>query len=165
MAARDPEHLGRAVVDTIDSHREKLTFFYSNVYSENLFWDQALELFGRAFPGPEIEWFRGVSARGEYCLSTGVQNIIVSLNLVDHLWNMNFLGHAGMESFQHDTIYFLYHFRGALWQDVFSELTGLGPQMEELIVANLGVGDAVLTERLFAELRGREVYAGSGATA
>jgi L-glutamine-phosphate cytidylyltransferase len=165
VAARDPEHLGRAVVSSIDSHREKLTFFYSNVYSENLFWDKALELFGRAFPGPEIEWFKGASARGEYCLSTGVQNIVVSLNLVDHLWNMNFLGHAGMESFQHDTIYFLYHFRGALWQEVFSELTGLGPQMEELIVANLGVGDAVLTERLLAERRGREMYAASGATA
>jgi choline kinase len=164
VAARDPEHLGREVVDTIDSHRQKLTFFYSNVYSENLFWEKALELFARSFPGAAIDWFRGASARGEYCLSTGVQNIVVSLNLIDHLWNMNLLGQAGMESFQHDTIYFLYHFRGALWQELFSELTGLGAQMEELIVENLGVGDATLTERLLPRVRDRHIYAASGAS-
>jgi hypothetical protein len=163
VAKRDPEGLGRAVVDTIDSHREKLTFFYSNVYSENLFWERALALFGEAFPGREIDWFRAASARGEYCLSTGVQNIVVSLNLVDHLWNMNFLGHAGMESFQHDAIYFLYHFRGALWQEVFSRLTkAAGTDMERLIVENLGVGDATLTERLLGDLRQRPAYAESG---
>jgi choline kinase len=163
VAARDPERLGRAVVDTIDSHREKLTFFYSNVYSENLFWERALDLFARAFPGPEVEWFRGASARGEYCLSSGIQNIVVSLNVVDHLWNMNFLGQAGMESFQHDTIYYLYHFRGALWQEVFSELTNTAAaDMEAVIVENLGVGDATLTERLLAELREPSPYAASG---
>jgi choline kinase len=163
VAARDPEGLGRAVVESIDSHREKLTFFYSNVYSENLFWERALALFAEAFPGAEIDWFRAASARGEYCLSTGVQNIIVSLNVVDHLWNMNFLGHAGMESFQHDTIYFLYHFRGALWQEVFSTLTRTaGADMEKLIVENLGVGDATLTERLLANLRERPAFAASG---
>jgi hypothetical protein len=77
---------------------------------------------------------------------------------------MNLLGQAGMESFQHDTIYFLYHFRGALWQELFSELTGLGAQMEELIVENLGVGDATLTERLLPRVRDRHIYAGSGAS-
>jgi choline kinase len=163
VAERDPEALGRAVVDTIDTHREKLTFFYSNVYSENLFWERALELFANACPGASIEWFRRATARGEYCLSTGVQNIVVSLNLIDHLWNMNFLGQAGMESFQHDTIYYLYHFRGALWQEVFSEITGLGPTMEDLIVENLGVGDSRLTERLLSEVRARHSYAASGA--
>jgi choline kinase len=161
-ASRDPEGLGREVVNTIESHREKLTFFYSNVYSENLFWERALELFARAFPGPAIDWFRGASARGEYCRSTGVQNIVVSLNLVDHLWNMNLLGNAGMEAFQHDTIYFLYHFRGALWQEIFSELTGLGSTMEELIVENMGVGDAVLTDRVLAGFRAKPAYATSG---
>jgi choline kinase len=161
-SACDPDGLGREVVNTIETHREKLTFFYSNVYSENLFWDRALELFARAFPGPAIDWFRGASGRGEYCLSTGVQNIVVSLNLVDHLWNMNFLGHAGLEAFQHDTIYFLYHFRGALWQEVFSELTGLGAEMEELIVENLGVGDSVLTERVLSRVRDRPAFAASG---
>ena len=164
VAGRDPDRLGRAVVDTIDSHREKLTFFYSNVYSENLFWERGLELFARVFPGPEIEWFRTASARGEYCLSSGIQNIVVSLNVVDHLWNMNFLGHAGMESFQHDTIYFLYHFRGALWQEVFSELTKTsGTDMENLIIENLGVGDSTLTERRLSELREPSAYAVSGA--
>jgi hypothetical protein len=161
-AARDPERLGREVVNTIESHREKLTFFYSNVYSENLFWEKALDLFARAFPGRAVDWFRAVSARGEYCRSTGVQNIVVSLNLVDHLWNMNLLGNAGMDSFQHDTIYFLYHFRGALWQEIFNELTGLGSTMEELIVENMGVGDAVLTDRVLAGFRAKPAYAASG---
>jgi hypothetical protein len=159
VVERDPGGLGREVVNTIDSHREKLTFFYSNVYSENLFWQQAIELFARAFPGPAIQWFTSTSARGEYCVSTGIQNIVVSLNLVDHLWNMNFLSHAGMESFQHDAIYFLYHFRGALWQEVFSELTGLGPEMEQLIVEHLGLGDSRLTQRLLSERPVRPAYA------
>ena len=162
-ATRDPAGLGREVVNTIESHREKLTFFYSNVYSENLFWEKGLELFARAFPSPAIAWFRNASARGEYCRSTGVQNIVVSLNVIDHLWNMNLLGHAGMEAFQHDTIYFLYHFRGALWQEIFSELTGLGPTMEDLIVENMGVGDSVLTDRVLARMRTPPVYAESGA--
>jgi choline kinase len=153
VAVRDPEALGREVVNTIDSHREKLTFFYSNVYSENLFWQQAVDLFARTFPGTGIDWFTKTSSRGEYCVSTGVQNIVVSLNLVDHLWNMNFLGHAGMDNFQHDAIYFLYHFRGALWQEVFNELTGLEPTMEDLIVEYMGLGDTMLTERLLAERR------------
>jgi choline kinase len=162
-AERDADHLGREVVNSIESHREKLTFFYSNVYSENLFWDRAIELFARAFPSPAIEWFRDSSARGEYCRSTGVQNIVVSLNVVDHLWNMNLLGNAGMEAFQHDTIYFLYHFRGALWQEIFSELTGLGDTMEDLIVENMSVGDAILTDRVLARFRAKPAYAGSGA--
>ncbi len=163
MAQHDPEGLGREVVNTIESHREKLTFFYSNVYSENLFWERAIELFARAFPSPAIEWFRKSSARGEDRRSTGVQNIIVSLNVVDHLWNMNLLGHAGMDAFQHDTIYFLYHFRGALWQEIFSELTGLGPTMEDVIIENMGVGDAVLTDRVLARFRTKPAYAGLGA--
>jgi hypothetical protein len=164
-AQRDPDGLGREVVNTIESHREKLTFFYSNVYSENLFWEKALELFARAFPSPAISWFRKSSARGEYCRSMGVQNIVVSLNVIDHLWNMNLLGHAGMDAFQHDTIYFLYHFRGALWQELFSELTGLGPTMEDLIVENMGVGDAILTDRLLARVRTQPAYVESGARA
>ena len=39
--------LGEEIVDSIYSHTQKLTFFYSNVYSENLFWDRALEVFAR----------------------------------------------------------------------------------------------------------------------
>jgi hypothetical protein len=156
IAERDPERLGRAVLDSIDSAREKLTFFYSNVYSENLFWERAIALFAESFPGPEIEWFRAASARGEYCVSTGVQNIVVSLNLVDHMWNMNFLGQAGMESFQHDAIYFLYHFRGALWQEIVSELTGAGDRMEEIIVEHLGLGDSTLTVSMLSALRARQ---------
>ena len=163
VADRDPAGLGREVVNTIESHHEKLTFFYSNVYSENLFWRHAVELFARTFPGAGIEWFTSTIGRGEYCVSTGVQNIVVSLNLADHLWNMNFLGHAGMDSFQHDAIYFLYHFRGALWQEIFNELTGLGPTMEDLIVEYMGVGDTILTERLLSQRRGPVLSMASGA--
>jgi hypothetical protein len=123
------------------------------VYSENLFWRQALDLFARTFPETRARWLCDVAARGEYCLSAGVQNRIVSLNAVDHLWNMNFLGDVGIDAFEHDAIYFLYHFRGALWQEVFSALTGIGAGMEDLIIDNLSVGDATLTREVFASLR------------
>jgi len=153
VAGKAGDTVGREVVNTINTHREKLTFFYSNLYSENLFWDRALDLFAEVFPGQEIEWFRRTRARGEYCLSTGVQNIVVSLNLIDHLWNLNFLSHASLEAFQHDTIYFLYHFRGALWQEVVTEIAGLGAERESIIVEHLGLGDAALTRRLLEPVR------------
>jgi len=141
---------GEEIVNSIDSHRQKLTFFYSNVYSENLFWDRALEVFAAAFPSEEMRFFASTSACGEYVPSSGAQDVIVSLNAVDHIWNLNFLGHGvGVDTFQHDTIYFLYHFRGALWQAIVNELTGLDRrEMEDVIVRHLGVGDARLTNRL-----------------
>jgi choline kinase len=147
--------LGQEIVNSIYSHTRKLTFFYSNVYSENLFWDRALDVFARAFDSDEVRFFSGCRECGEYVPSSGAQDVIVSLNIVDHVWNLNFLGHGvGVDTFQHDTIYFLYHFRGALWQAIVNALTGLGPaEMEELIVQHLGIGDAALTGRLLTAAR------------
>jgi len=154
-ASRDGARLGQEIVDSIYSHTRKLTFFYSNVYSENLFWDRAVEVFAGAFDSPEVRFFAGCTECGEYVPSAGAQDVIVSLNLVDHIWNLNFLGHGvGVDTFQHDTIYFLYHFRGALWQLIVNELTGLGRrEMEDLIVQHMGIGDAALTRRLLTAAR------------
>ena len=49
VAARGESKLGEHVVGSIYSHTSKLTFFYSNVYSENLFWERALHVFADAF--------------------------------------------------------------------------------------------------------------------
>jgi L-glutamine-phosphate cytidylyltransferase len=146
---------GEEIVNSIYSHRQKLTFFYSNVYSENLFWERALEVFATAFQSEAMRFFASATACGEYVPSSGAQDVIVSLNVVDHIWNLNFLGHGvGVDTFQHDTIYFLYHFRGALWQAIVNELTGLDRrEMEDLIVRHLGVGDARLTTRLLTAPR------------
>ncbi len=150
VARADGRPLGEEIVDSIYSHTQKLTFFYSNVYSENLFWDRALEVFARAFDSDDLRFFTDCADCGEYVPSSGAEDAIVSLNLIDHIWNLNFLGHGvGVDTFQHDTIYFLYHFRGALWQRIVNELTGIDrPRMEELIVRHLGIGDAALTGRL-----------------
>jgi hypothetical protein len=152
VALRGGRALGQEIVDSIYSHTQKLTFFYSNVYSENLFWDRALEVFARAFDNDDVRFFTGCSDCGEYVPSTGAQDAIVSLNLVDHIWNLNFLGHGvGVDTFQHDAIYFLYHFRGALWQRIVNELTGMdSQQMEDVIVRHLGIGDDALTRRLLS---------------
>jgi choline kinase len=150
VASADGRPLGEEIVDSIYSHTQKLTFFYSNVYSENLFWERALDVFARAFDSDDVRFFNGCSGCGEYVPSAGAEDAVVSLNLIDHIWNLNFLGHGvGVDTFQHDTIYFLYHFRGALWQRIVNELTGLDqPEMEHLIVRHLGIGDAALTGRL-----------------
>jgi len=147
--------LGEEVVASIYSHTTKLTFFYSNVYSENLFWDRALRVFADAFGGSGVGLLAELSDCGEYVPSSGVQDAIVSLNMVDHIWNLNFLGHGvGVDTFEHDTIYFLYHFRGALWQAMVNELTGIeSEEMQSLIVSNLGTGDTALTDRLLAARR------------
>jgi choline kinase len=146
---------GEEIVDSIYSHRQKLTFFYSNVYSENLFWDRALAVFASAFPCAEVQFFASTIGCGEYVPTSGAEDVVVSLNLVDHVWNLNLLGHGvGVDIFQHDTIYFLYHFRGALWQAIVNELTGIERQeMENLIVGHLGIGDAKLTSRLLTASR------------
>jgi L-glutamine-phosphate cytidylyltransferase len=150
VARADGRPLGEEIVDSIYSHTQKLTFFYSNVYSENLFWDRALEVFAGAFDSDDVRFFSGCADCGEYVPSSGAEDAVVSLNLIDHIWNLNFLGHGvGVDTFQHDTIYFLYHFRGALWQRIVNELTGIDRgRMEELIVRHLGIGDAALTGRL-----------------
>lgn len=147
--------LGEAVVASIYSHTSKLTFFYSNVYSENLFWDRALRVFGEAYDSEAFRLLAGLSGCGEYASSPGGQDVVVSLNLVDHIWNLNFLGHGvGVDTFEHDTIYFLYHFRGALWQVLVNALTGIGSEeMEALIVSNMGRGDTELTRQLLAAHR------------
>lgn len=152
VAQTGPERLGRAIVASIYSHTSKLTFFYSNVYSENLFWDRALRIFADAFDSEDIRLLSALVDCGEYVPSSGAQDVIVSLNLIDHIWNLNFLGHGvGVDSFQHDTIYFLYHFRGALWQTIVSELAAMRPDdMQALIVSNLGTGDTELTRQLLA---------------
>jgi L-glutamine-phosphate cytidylyltransferase len=150
VARGDGRPLGQEIVDSIYSHTQKLTFFYSNVYSENLFWDRALDVFSNAFGSDDVRFFASCADCGEYVPSSGAEDAVVSLNLIDHIWNLNFLGHGvGVDTFQHDTIYFLYHFRGALWQRIVDELTGIDRHgMEELIVRHLGIGDAALTGRL-----------------
>jgi L-glutamine-phosphate cytidylyltransferase len=155
VAEAVPLQLGEEIVRSIYSHTSKLTFFYSNVYSENLFWDRALRVFTEAFGSSDVEFFAGCADCGEYVPSSGAQDAIVSLNLIDHIWNLNFLGHGvGVDTFQHDTIYFLYHFRGALWQRIVNELTALGDEeMEALIVSHLGTGDTALTSQLLMSRR------------
>jgi len=158
-AAEHGDGLGQDVVDSIYSHAQKLTFFYSNVYSENLFWERALDVFGRAFGSDAVRFFTSCAACGEYVSSSGAQDAIVSLNLIDHVWNLNFLGHGvGVDTFQHDTIYFLYHFRGALWQAIVDAVTGLSrAEMDDLIVRHLATGDTALTSRLLAAPRAQLV--------
>jgi L-glutamine-phosphate cytidylyltransferase len=154
-ARADAERLGEQVVASIYSHTSKLTFFYSNVYSENLFWDRALRVFSDSFGSEDLELLARLVNCGEYVPSSGAQDVIVSLNIIDHVWNLNFLGHGvGVDTFEHDTIYFLYHFRGALWQAIVNELTGVTPaEMEALIVSNLATGDTSLTGQLLAARR------------
>jgi hypothetical protein len=155
VAQADSRRLGQEIVASIYSHTNKLTFFYSNVYSENLFWNHALRVFAASFNNADVKLLSSLVDCGEYVPSPGAQDAIVSLNLIDHIWNLNFLGHGvGIDTFEHDTIYFLYHFRGALWQAIVNALTAIrSDDMQALIVSSLGIGDTALTSQLLAARR------------
>lgn len=152
-AAVDPAGLGRHVARTIDSREARLTFFYTNVYAGNLYWDNAIRTFAGLFPSDEASWFSDASARGEFCESAAVQPVVAALNLIDQLWNLNFLGAGGIGAGGSDGMSFLYHFRGALWQEAIGAVTGLGDRLEPFVVDSLGDGDLTMTQRLLGNLR------------
>ncbi|MFY9457485.1 MAG: hypothetical protein WAP23_00955 [Candidatus Spechtbacterales bacterium] len=143
IASKNPDALGREVVKSITSHKDKFPFFHPNAYSENLFWKKAMELFHSAYPIEDARIFMNTLRCGEYIGSPNAVKGIVSLNMVDHIWNINLSGRAQPINS------FMYHFREALWQDIFKDLAGFSEkEMDNMIIQNLGLGDMGLTKKI-----------------
>ena len=149
----DSDIVGKKVVDSFTDPADRLPFFYSNAYSENLFWKKALVLFNNAFSIEDAKFFSDTTGCGEYSDSNYTKSSIISLNIIDHIWDINFSDQIEtMNSFEHDKNSFLYHFRQALWQEIFRDIIGLSEEkMDNVIIQNLGLGDTSFTKKIISE--------------
>jgi hypothetical protein len=146
IASEYPSELGLRVSRAITTNTEQLAHFRPNVYSEHVFWDEAMELFTRTFSSPEISFFADAFYTGDE-LTSGSPSI-ASLNVIDVLWNVNLLDrHGSKEYFGQELSPFLYHFRDAIWYDILRELAGYSPaDMRDFVMNSLDMGDLGLTK-------------------
>ena len=146
----DRAHLGERLKSVIRSHAQKFDFFHPNAYSEHLFWERATELMSASFPHiAELQFFADTVDCGGY-LAGAENGEIVSLNLIDHLWNVN-LAHqkSTSEYFGEKRASFLYHFREGLWYDIFRNLLGFTKEeMRQKVIRALHLGDRPFTSRM-----------------
>lgn len=143
VARKHPEKFGAHLKSIIRSHAQKFEFFHPNTYSEHLFWERATDLMVASFPDiEELQFFQDTIDCGGY-----VDDAIVSLNLIDHIWNVNLAGQAATKTYFGDAhVSFLYHFREGLWYDLFRLLLGLTrEEMREATVQSLHQGDKPFT--------------------
>jgi L-glutamine-phosphate cytidylyltransferase len=150
VSENNPDTLGKEVVNSFTDPADRLPLFYSNSYSENLFWKKAIELFNKTFLIEEAKYFSDSIGCGEYSNSEKPNDTIISLNIIDQLWDINFSGQSEIiKSFKYEDISFLYHFRQALWQKIFRDIMGLDEEkMDNIIIQNLGLGDVSFTKKV-----------------
>ena len=152
VAEENPEEFGEAVVNSFLRQKEHFPAFALNIFSENLFWKKALELFYVKFPSKESTFFHDTIHLGEYVQSNG-KPILFSLNIVDQVWDANFSGKNSPDAKLFETSLFSYHLRQELWHHIVHKLTKLSEQeLDETIVANLGDSDIALAKKLFKDL-------------
>jgi len=153
IADTHPKSLGKEVVNSITNHADAFSFFHPNAYSENLFWKKAEELFHNSYSIKDAKFFSDSAACSEYASSPRREESVVSLNIVDHIWNSNFSGQDTiMPSSQPNQASFLYHARQALWQNILNDLTGLTEEeMDTVIIQNLGLGDVAFTNKVISD--------------
>lgn len=137
VAEQSPDRLGQAVLDSFTNHDDKFEFFGPNVYSETIYWEEAIKLLAKEFNFPELDFFVGTVYCGEFHESDKGKNL-VSLNIVDHIWDAN-LPHGP----------FLYHFQEAFWKDIFQKIMNLSDgELKKEILENLHMKDLDFTEHI-----------------
>jgi len=151
LVAGRGDDLGKEIMRTIHNQDNKLSFFYSNLYSENLFWGKAMALFYKSFDAPSLSYFKDTASLGGL-LSEKNERSMVSLNLIDQIWNVNLLGIESIaDIFIYDTMHFLYHFRGAMLAELIGKITNKqGGEVEKLIINNLGMDDVSFTAKIIS---------------
>ena len=147
VAHHSPSSMGTRVVNTITTTRERLPQFRPNLYSEHMYWDEAMDVFWRAFGSPETAFFADAFYAGD---RIGDGSCAVSFNAIDVLWNVNLLQlHETRKYFGGDASPFLYHFRDAAWYEVLREAAGHSiSEMRTIIGENLDLGDVALTDKV-----------------
>lgn len=144
--AQYPERIGEYLRKIIKSHTQKFDFFQPNAYSEHFFWERAIDLFVASFPDiEELQFFNSTVDCGGYMGDT-----VVSLNLIDHIWNVNLLGQDATKAYFGDARgSFLYHFREGLWYDLFRLMLRLTKEeMQDTTMHHLHTGDKPFTSKM-----------------
>lgn len=150
MHHTDPAPIAVAM---ITSGAKRLPYFHPNTYSEHMFWEKALVSLAPLFPDTYAPYFLPFIAAGGM-LSTDTE-AVVSLNIVDQLWDKNLGQHDAARRYfgSTHTEHFLYHFREAMW---FSALGALweernpGQDFRTLVLDHLHLGDTPLTEKVLS---------------
>lgn len=149
-AGGTPPLFGERVLASITNTSDMFGYFQPHVYSETLFWRHACRRLITLFPAMEADFFAETLDCGDGT---------ISLNVVDLLWDRN-LSHSvdAAEYFGETRSYFTYHFREALWYEMFRELLGMDHEsFEKAVVAKLDRGDRALTKELIAEVYGDRI--------
>lgn len=142
IAEVSPEKLGKAVVNSFTEHDGKFSFFNPNVYSEAVYWEDAISLLIKEFKFSGLDFFADTIDCGGF-YGDGQDRTAVSLNLADHLWNVNLK----------KTI-FLYHFREDWWKRTLQaavRLTDVDFTAET--VHNLSLRDQEFTDYIINKAR------------
>lgn len=151
-AARALRHLprrtsgpGQYISAIIRSTQRKLPYFSPNTHSEALYWENALAELDAAHPSLGIKEYIPLLTCGGFLDDTDHP---VSLNLIDHLWNVNF-NEKNPGYFKFPTKDFVYHFREALWSEVLRRLRKLtSDEMSHAVFHALDIDDVELTRMM-----------------
>lgn len=146
--------LGARITNVIKGDAHRFPFFSANTYSETIFWERALVQFGKLFPSDAFAFFADTTSCGGHAMHEGdVEGTLVSLNIVDHIWNVSLSGTHETEQYFGSTIPdFLYHFQEVFWYTLFAYLQGWDDQrMEKEVLTQLHVGDIPFTETAFKQ--------------
>ncbi len=140
----DPENVGNRFIDSI-SNNEHLSFFNPHSYSESLYWDKALELFHQKFDFDELNFFSTTAFCGDF-----VDDKIVSFNLIDQIWNINFPYNKKFYCFKtKSTPNFTYHFQEMYWFNIFPKILNISNNdMVLQIIKNEDNGDSLFTKKM-----------------
>jgi|GEM_PF-3902414 len=134
-----PDAIGERFIQSIDNKTEQLGFFNPHSYPESLYWDKALASYGRTTQKPLLRAALTHMASLGWTPTTEQSDAApVSMNIVDHIWDMNF-----QESYpSHNT----YHFREMYWYKLFPALLQIDTNtFEDEVVTNSHLGDKAFT--------------------
>jgi hypothetical protein len=140
----------RLLAQVISTREDKFPFFHPNCYTEHLYWKHALESFTLYTKDHlDVSFFAHTLSCGGY-LNEPDPNGPISLNLIDHIWNLNIVNDIEKQSyFQFSNSSFLYHFREGLWYEILLDMVGTSSEeMQAYLKSHLHLGDQALTRAI-----------------
>lgn len=141
-SAQHPKAVGRRFTQAIQNNVEQLGFFNPHSYTESLYWDKALTTLSRATEHPMLRTaLSHMPALGWVPKNAARNATPVSLNIVDHIWDVNFPNDFDTPN--------TYHFREMHWYKLFPTLLQIDTYtFEKEVVANSHLGDKAFTRHM-----------------
>lgn len=143
-----PKKIGARFSQIIRSTERTFSFDHPNVHSEALYWEDAITYLSTLFPRFGFREYLALLSCGDFISDAAPQP--VSLNLVDHLWDLNLNYQSSYLAGEEET--FLYHFREMFWTGVLQTLRRLSrSDMRSTVFSQLDVDDAMFTQQLLKQ--------------